>query len=129
MGKHIWDTEKQPIVTVSEKTDDFPGSSSCVLPSFEETFGLIAPIVEFNEHGRPACNSSHPQLKDLLVEGASPSEVLRKHEGKNLHQPGAFRWIHVPVTKMDWAQVIRRSEPVNFADCLSESGGECFERA
>lgn len=111
-----YSSKKEIIVTVSPKLDmvspkpgnDFAGGSYCVKPSFEETFNLIAPIVEFNEKGKPlkpVDKASHPQLSALLVKGASPSEVLRKYEKEEVHKAGAFRWIHVPVTKMDWAQV------------------------
>jgi hypothetical protein len=108
MGNHFW--EKRSSVEVSEASDESHRHDYCVLPSFTETFNLIAPIVEFGEDGLTSKSVAYPQLSLLLKEGANgvPSKILKDLAEEKHYQPPekpAFRWIHIPVNKMDWAEV------------------------
>lgn len=108
MGNHFW--EKGTSVEVSEVSNEPHRHNYCVLPSFTETFNLIAPIVEFGEDGLTSRSVAYPQLSLLLKEGASgvPSKILKDLTEEKLYHPpkkAVFRWIHVPVNKMDWAEV------------------------
>jgi hypothetical protein len=70
-----------------------------------ETFGLIAPIVDFMKDGSIPNEIPYPKLGELLDDG--PSKImndLRRENSVSMKQP-AFRWIHVPINKMDWVQV------------------------
>jgi len=70
-----------------------------------ETFGLIAPIVDFMEDGSIPNEIPYPKLGELLDDG--PSKIMNdlRRENSVSIRPPAFRWIHVPINKMDWVQV------------------------
>ena len=103
MADSFWDSKKVDF-TVSEISEKSPGNMTCVCPSFTETFNLIAPIVNFNAAGsKPQNILPYPKLSQLLTSDAKPSKI----SGGLNHSSGkpSFRWIHVPVNKMDWARV------------------------
>ena len=110
-----WDSKKVR-VTISEKSIQSISSENLALSIPEnvgkktsetewETYGLMAPIVDFTAKGPRSTNKPHPQLSQLLRDG--PSKVL--NYDKSIDSPNLertlYRWIHVPVNKMDWAQV------------------------
>ena len=109
-----WDSKKVR-VTVSEKSMSV--SSGSLAPSVSddaqktsqrewETYGLLAPIVDFTTKGPKSISRPHPLLSQLLRDG--PSRVLsdENYSVAPSSESALFRWIHVPVNKMDWAQVI-----------------------
>ena len=66
-----------------------------------ETFGLMAPIVNFTADGPKPDNEPYPKLNQLLRDG--PSKILsdRSSSYSMPSERPLFRWIHVPVNKMD----------------------------
>lgn len=115
-----WDS-KRVRVTISKKSIQSTSSDNLAPSTPEnvskktsetewETYGLMAPIVDFTAKGPKSTNKPHPQLSQLLRDG--PSKVLNYE--KPIEPPNSertlFRWIHVPVNKMDWAQVTAKFE-------------------
>ena len=97
-----WDSKKVQ-VTISEKSIQ-SSSSENLAPSTPEsvgektseteweTYGLMAPIVDFTAKGLGSVNRPHPQLSQLLRDG--PSKVLNYQEpiySPNLERT-LFRW-------------------------------------
>jgi hypothetical protein len=85
-----------------------------------ETFGIIGAIVDFQADSQEGPITSicckKPPLKDLLnryVHEIMADETIKKRcespteDGEKclLNPVTRFRWIHVPVNKMNWVQV------------------------
>lgn len=114
MDSQPWDS-KRVRVTVSEKSMSVSSESLALSVSEDaqktsrrewETYGLMAPIVDFTAKGPKPNSKPHPLLSQLLRDG--PSRVLTDENSSDARssEKTLFRWIHVPVNKMDWAQVI-----------------------
>jgi hypothetical protein len=119
MDSAQWDSKKMR-VTISEKSIHSTSSSNLVASTSEngeerradrewETYGLMAPIVDFTKEGPKPNSKPYPQLSQILRNG--PSKVLKEQKSSAAVTSNdiLFRWIHIPVNKMDWAQVGEQS--------------------